>query len=108
MQEFLSPVTPSAGFFLGGQTFPRLAFSLRLTTYIHITCNKNALSGGESRLLGAHGALRKVLLSKAVVLLCYFFVLNTKRVLGHNVNTQNVKVAARRDGPHIRLSFTPV
>ena len=108
MQEFLSPVTPSAGFFLGGQTFSRLAFSLRLTTYIHITCNKNALSGGESRLLGAHGALRKVLLSKAVVLLCYFFVLNIKRVSGHNVNTQNVKVAARRDGPHIRLSFTPV
>ena len=81
MQEFLSPVTPSAGIFLGGQTFSRLAFSLRLTTYIHITFSKNALSSVESRLLGAHGALRKVLLSKAVVLLCYFFVLNTKRVL---------------------------
>ena len=95
--------------FFGGQTlFFRLAFSLRLTTYIHITCNKNVLSSVESRLLGAHGACRKVLLSKAVVLLCYFFVLNIKRVSGHNVNTQNVKVAARRDGSHIRLSFTPV
>ena len=29
-------------------------------------------------------------------------------VICHNVNTQNVKVAARRDGQHIRLSFTPV
>ena len=82
MQEFLSPVTPSAGFFLGGQTLlSRMDFSLRLTTYIRITFSKNALSSVESRLLGAHGVLRKVLLSKAVVLLCYFFVLNTKRVL---------------------------
>ena len=109
VQEFLSPVTPSAGIFFGGQTlFSRLAFSLCLTAYIHITCNKNVLSSVESRLLGAYGAWRKVLLSKAVVLLCYFFVLNTQRVLCHNLNTQNVKVAARRDGPHIRLSFTPL
>ena len=109
MAEFLSPVTPSAGIFLSGQTlFSRLTFSLRFTTYIHITWNKNVLSSVESRLLGAHGAWRKVLLSKAVVLLRYFFVLNIKRVLCHNVNTQNVKVAARRDEPHIQLSFTPV
>ena len=90
-RNFLFPVIANAGIFvpgntlcrifLGGQTFSRLAFSLRLTTYIHITCNKNALSSVESPLLGAHGALRRVLLSKAVVLLCYFFVLNTKRVL---------------------------
>ena len=109
MQEFLSPVTPSAGIFFGGQTlFSRLAFSLCLTAYIHITCNKNVLSSVESRLLGAHGAWRKVLLSKVVLLLCYFFVLNIKRVLCNNVNTQNVKIVARRDGPHIRLSFTPL
>ena len=107
-RNFLFLVIAKAGIFFGGQTFSRLAFSLRLTTYLHITCNKNVLSSVESRLLGAHGAWRKVLLSKAVVLLCYFFVLNIKRVLCHNVNTQNVKVAAKRDGPHIRQGFTPV
>ena len=38
-----------------------------------IKLNKNALSSGGSRLLGTHGAWRYVLLSKALVLLCYFF-----------------------------------
>ena len=39
------------------------------------------------------------------MLLCYFFVWNTKRVhvISHNVNTQHVKIA-RRDRPHILAS----
>ena len=60
--------------------------------------NKNTLGGNESRLLGDKFYCQ-------LVLLCYFFVWNTKRVLYVclNVNTQNLKFA-RRDSPHILAS----
>ena len=44
------------------------------------------------------------MLSRALVLLCYFFCLDYKRsVISHDVNTQNVKIA-RRDRPHTLAS----
>ena len=55
-------------------THPRGGFPVKIH-YLQLKINKNALSSVESRLLG------DILLPKAPVLLHYFFIWNTKRVL---------------------------
>ena len=58
--------------------------------------NKNVVRSRESRILGDKFYCQ-------LVLLCRFFIWNTKRVLYVNVNTQKVKIA-RRNRPHILAS----
>ena len=57
-------------------------------------------------MLGAHGEVSFVVKGGGAVTLLFRFAYKT-RIVCHNVNIQNVKIASR-DRPHIWLSFTPV
>ena len=76
-------------------THPRGCFPVQIH-YLQLKIKKNALSSISLACLE--------IMSKAPVLLYYFFHLEYKTsVICHNVNTQKVKIA-RRDRPHILAS----
>ena len=90
--------------FRGTHNFLTREISTTEQNYWGISTNKNALSSVESRLLGDE--TRWVLLSKAPVLLYYFFVWNTspgQRVL-HVIMYILKRKIARRDRLHILAS----